>query len=312
MTLVQLEYIISLDKYRHFVTAADKCFVTQPTLSMQIQKLEEELGVKIFDRSKIPVEPTQIGKKIINQAKSVLDSASKLLELIQEEKNEIKGELKIGIIPTIAQYLIPLFITQTLVEYPDLQIQIDELLTNQVIKALNDNEIDIGIIATPLNIPGIREIPVFYEPFVVFTSQNNQLYNKQSIEPTDLSTDDIWLLNEGHCFSNQAINLCRMNKKYSNKLALKYKNGSLESLIKLVEMQFGYTLLPYLALLEMPEQRKQFVRHFSEPVPVREISIIVKDSFIKEKMLSLIKNKIMEHIPKELLNIGNHMLVNWK
>ncbi len=312
MTLIQLEYIISLDKYRHFVTAADKCFVTQPTLSMQIQKLEDELRVKIFDRTKQPIEPTPMGIRIIEQARLVLEASSKIPEMIDEVKGEIKGELKIGIIPSIAQYLVPLFITQTLGEYPGLQIQIDELLTDQVVKALNDNEIDIGIIATPLDLPGISEIPVFYEPFIVFTSQTHHLFKKVTIKPSDLSIEDIWLLSEGHCFSSQAINLCGVKEKYTQKLALKYKSGSLESLIKLVEQQYGYTLLPYLSMLEMSQNRKKMVRQFAEPVPRREISLIVKDTFVKERMLKMIKKKIEDNIPKDLLNLGNSMLVNWK
>ena len=170
MTLIQLEYIIALNKYRHFVTAAENCFVTQPTLSMQIQKLEDELGVLIFDRSKQPVEPTIIGKKIIEQAKLIIESSKKVAEMIDEMKGEINGELRIGIIPTIAPYLVPLFITQTLKAFPQLKIQIDELLTDQIVKALNDNELDMGIIATPLKQQGIREIPVFYEPFLELAS----------------------------------------------------------------------------------------------------------------------------------------------
>ena len=312
MTLIQLEYIIALNKYRHFVTAAENCFVTQPTLSMQIQKLEDELGVIIFDRSKQPVEPTPLGEKIIAQAKHILEASKKIPEMIEEMKGEVKGELRIGIIPTIAPYLVPLFITQTLKEFPNLQIQIDELVTEQVISKLNDNELDMGIIATPLKEQGIREIPVYYEPFVAYISRNHKLFGHKDVKPSDLSIDDIWLLNEGHCFSSHSINLCGVNEIYTQSLALKYRSGSLESLVKLVEQQYGYTLLPYLAMLDMDKKRMQMIRQFTQPIPCREISIVVKETFLKEKTIKLIKSKIEENVPEELLKLGDGMLVSWK
>lgn len=312
MTLVQLEYIIALNKHRHFVTAAEKCFVTQPTLSMQIQKLEDELGVIIFDRSRQPVEPTPLGEKIISQAKLIVEASKKIPEMIEEVKGEVKGELRIGIIPTIAPYLVPLFITQTLNQFPELHIQIEELMTEQVVQKLNDNELDMGIIATPLQANGIREIPLYYEPFLVYASEKHQLFGKRKINPVDLSIDDIWLLNEGHCFSSHSINLCGVNEIHTQSLALNYKSGSLESLVKLVEQQYGYTLLPYLAMLDMDEKRKKMVRQFDEPIPCREISIVVKETFLKEQTIKLIKSKITENVPKDLLNLGEGMLVTWK
>jgi LysR family hydrogen peroxide-inducible transcriptional activator len=312
MTLVQLEYIVALNKYRHFVTAAEKCYITQPTLSMQIQKLEDELDVKIFDRSKQPVEPTVIGEKIIKQAMIVLESANKIPEMIQEIRGTIQGDLNIGIIPTIAPYLVPLFITQTIKEYPDLHIQIEELLTDQITEALINNDLDIGIIATPLNEPGIREIPLYYEPFVVFSSKEHRFFKKDKINASDLSIDDMWLLNEGHCFSSHAINLCGTDQIKTQSLALNYRSGSLESLSKLVEQQYGYTLLPWLSLLDMEERKKDLVREFNAPIPKREISIIVKDTFLKEKMVNAIKDKILENIPEELKSLGAGMLVDWR
>ena len=312
MTLVQLEYIVALNKYRHFVTAAEKCFVTQPTLSMQIQKLEDELDVKIFDRSKQPIEPTLIGERIIKQAMIVLESANKIPEMIQEIRGSIKGNLNIGIIPTIAPYLVPLFITQTIREYPDLHIQIEELLTDQIVDALINNDLDIGIIATPLNEPGIREIPLYYEPFVVFSSKEHRFFQKEKIDANDLSIDDMWLLNEGHCFSSHAINLCGADQIKTQSLALNYRSGSLESLSKLVEQQYGYTLLPWLSLMDMEERKKKLVREFNKPVPKREISIVVKDTFLKEKMINAIKDKILDNIPEELKTLGDGMLVDWK
>ena len=312
MTLIQLEYIIALNRYRHFVTAAEKCFITQPTLSMQIQKLEDELGLQIFDRSKQPIEPTPVGEKIIKQASLVLESAKKIPEMIDEIKGEVKGELRIGIIPTIAPNLVPLFITQTISEYPDLHINIEELMTEQIVEALMKNELDFGIIATPLHEAGIREIPLYYEPFVVFASKQHRYFKKEKIDAVDLSIDDMWLLNEGHCFSSHAINLCGADQIETQSLALNYRSGSLESLSKLVEQQYGYTLLPWLALLDMDERKKELVREFNPPIPKREISIVVKDSFLKEKIINVFKEKILENIPEDLKTLNDGMLVDWK
>lgn len=312
MTLIQLEYILALDKYRHFVTAAEKCFVTQPTLSMQIQKLEDELDVLIFDRSVQPVQPTEIGKEIIKQAKKVIELSLSIPDLVTQVKGEIRGELKIGVIPTIAPYLVPLFITQTLETYPELQIQIEELMTDQIVQKLKNNELDLGILATPLKEPELKEIPLYYEPFLVFTSNHHKLFEKEFIAPEELSTNDLWLLNEGHCFSNHVINLCGINEGYTQTLALKYRSGSLESLIRLVEKRYGYTLLPYLAMVDMDESRKKMVREFNSPTPCREIGIVVKNSFLKNKLLEAIKEKIQENIPESLLTLNDQMLVDWK
>ncbi|RYF12462.1 MAG: LysR family transcriptional regulator, partial [Flavobacteriales bacterium] len=216
MTLVQLEYIVAVDTYRSFVSAADKCFVTQPTLSMQVQKLEEFLGVKIFDRSRQPVTPTEIGSQIIAQARIVLQENSKIKEIISNQEQEITGELKIGIIPTVAPYLLPQVIAAMLGKYPDLKLLIWEYTTEDIIHHLKTGVIDCGILATPLIDTNITEQPLYYETFVGYVSKNSKLYKKKAIDAEDFEEENIWLLNEGHCMRSQVLNICRSTK--NNKL----------------------------------------------------------------------------------------------
>ncbi|MBI9069887.1 MAG: LysR family transcriptional regulator [Salinivirgaceae bacterium] len=224
MTLVQLEYIIALDTHRHFINAAESCFVTQPTLSMQIKKLEEELDILIFDRTKQPVEPTLIGKKVIEQAKTLIKGKGRIADIIANTRNDISGELKIGIIPTIANYLVPLFVPKLAEKYPDLDIYIEELMTHQVVESLNNGTIDLGIVATPLSEDGINEIPVYYEPFVLYVSEQHKLFQEKTISSRDLKLDEMWLLSDGHCFRNHVINLCGDENYFHQKLGFGY-NG---------------------------------------------------------------------------------------
>jgi len=301
MTLVQLEYIVAVDTYRSFVSAADKCFVTQPTLSMQVQKLEEFLGVKIFDRSKQPVTPTEIGSQIIEQARIVLQENSKIKEIISNQEQEITGELKIGIIPTVAPYLLPQVIAAMLGKYPDLKLLIWEYTTEDIIHHLKTGVIDCGILATPLIDTNITEQPLYYETFVGYVSKNSKLYKKKAIDAEDFEEENIWLLNEGHCMRSQVLNICRSTK--NNKLqALTYNTGSVETLIRMVDVNDGTTLLPELSLHDLNAKQLNKVRYFKSPEPVREISLVTHKNFVKKKMLSALKEEVLALIPKGMKN----------
>lgn len=301
MTLVQLEYIVAVDTYRSFVSAAEKCFVTQPTLSMQIQKLEEFLGVKIFDRSKQPVTPTEIGAQIIEQARLVLQESSKIKEIINDQKQDVTGELKIGIIPTIAPYLLPQVIAAMLNKYPDLKLMIWEYTTEDIIHHLKTGVIDCGILATPLVDQHINEHPLYYENFVGYVSKSSKLYKKKTIDAEDFEEENIWLLNEGHCMRSQVLNICRSTK--NNKLqALTYNTGSVETLIRMVDVNDGTTLLPELSLHDLNNKQLNKVRYFKSPEPVREISLVTHKSFVKKKMLKALQDEILTLIPKGMKN----------
>lgn len=299
MTLVQLEYIVAVDTYRSFVSAAEKCFVTQPTLSMQVQKLEEYLNIKIFDRSKQPIIPTEIGMQIIAQARVVLQENKKIKEIISSQQQDVIGELRIGIIPTIAPYLLPKVISAMLEKYPELKLLIWEYTTEDIIHHLKTGVIDCGILATPLVDQNISEIPVYYENFVSYISKNSKLYKKKTIDADDLEDENIWLLNEGHCMRTQVLNICRSTK--NNRLqSLTYNTGSVETLIRMVDVNDGATLLPELALTDLSAKQLSKVRYFKSPEPVREISLVTHKNFIKKRMLNALKEEILAIIPKNM------------
>lgn len=300
ITYIQLSYLLSLARNRHFGLAARECHVTQPTLSMQIMKLEEELGVILFDRSKKPVEPTETGSKIIEQAEKALLEVSKIETLAHENKGEIRGEFKLGVIPTIAPYLLPLFLESFLKQHPKVELVIEELQTEQIIQRLKLDSLDGGILATPLKQKGILEQPIFYEPFVVYLNPMHPLLKKSMLTEKELSREDIWLLNEGHCFRDQAIELCK--KKISKQVVRKnlvFESGNLETLKRLVDSKFGYTLIPYLALEGMTDKKKK-LRFFKPPVPTREISLVHSRTHLKANILQALKTSIQSALPKEL------------
>lgn len=300
MTLSQLDYIVAVDTYRHFATAAEACHITQPTLSMQIQKLEDELGVLVFDRSKQPVVPTETGQAILVQARDVLRMARRIPEIVSESKDNFRGDFRIGIIPTLAPYLLPYFIGEFMAKYPAVSIQIQEMVTEQVVERLRNGLIDVGLVVTPLSENGITEIPLFQEPFILYAAESNPLLSRTTIAPTDLPADGLWLLTEGHCFRNQVINLCGADRQANGTSALHYETGSLETLIKLIDKQGGYTLLPYLATPDMDVQRRARLRPFTAPHPVREVSLVMHRSFLKRKLINTFKAEVLAHLPAEL------------
>jgi LysR family hydrogen peroxide-inducible transcriptional activator len=302
MTLSQLDYIVAVDTYRHFATAAENCHVTQPTLSMQIQKLEDELGILIFDRSKQPVVPTETGQAVLAQARDVLRAARRIPEIVSESKDDFRGDLRIGIIPTLAPYLLPYFIGEFVGKYPAVSVQIQELVTEQIIERLKNGLIDVGLVVTPLAENGISEIPLFREPFVVYAADSHPLFHKHTITSADLQVDGLWLLTEGHCFRNQVMNLCGADRQANSTTALRYETGSLETLIKLIDKQDGFTLLPYLATIDMDKTRRSRLRPFEAPQPVREVSLVMHRSFLKRKLINGLKHEIMAHLPNELTN----------
>lgn len=299
MTLVQLEYIVALDTYRSFGIAAEKCFVTQPTMSMQVQKLEEELGIKLFDRTKQPISPTDIGIEVIDQARKILKESYKLKELISDQKTVLSGELRIGIIPTIAPYLMPQIISSFMKKYPEVQLVIWEYMTDQIVNELKNGLLDCGILSTPLEDKNLQENPLFYESFVAYLSKSSPLKSKKNLNATDIDLDDLWLLNEGHCMRNQILNIC--NRKKSNEVrAFEYNTDSVETLKRMVEMNRGITLLPELSISDFSMKQLDRIRYFKSPQPTREISIVTHRNYLKRKLITALEKEIMEAIPKRM------------
>ncbi|MCG2616508.1 LysR substrate-binding domain-containing protein [Terrimonas sp. NA20] len=300
MTFVQLEYIIAVDTWRHFATAAEHCFVTQPTLSMQIQKLEEELDVKIFDRSKQPVVPTETGAEIIEQARVIMSERNLLLEKLQNKKGVLTGELRIGIIPTLAPYLLPLFVQPFTKKFPSVKLVVHEMMTELIVARLREGKIDAGILVTPLQEAGIKEFILFYEELMAYASKKNAIYDKTYILPQDIDPNKLWLLEEGHCFRSQIVNLCELRKMSKEGSSFDYEAGSIETLRRMVELNDGITIIPELATLDMPPKQTQLIRPFKKPAPMREVSLVVHRNFVKKALIDALKEEILRTIPEKI------------
>ncbi len=297
MNFQQLKYIVAIDQLRHFVLAAEKCNITQPTLSMMVQKLENELDIKIFDRTKKPIEPTTEGLEIIKRAKRILAEAQSLMLYTKEVKGEITGDLRIGIIPTLAPYLLPLFLKNFIEKYPTINIFIKEIVTNEIISKIKSGEIDLGILATPINEKTLTEHPLFDEEFFVYTSQEIHKKESKYLLPTDLDLSKLWLLEEGHCLRNQVFNICELKQTAMPQTNLHYEAGSIETLINMVDKTSSLTIIPHLAVLNLKDEQKNKIREFAEPKPVRQISIIVASSFPKKTLLNELKKEIINQVP---------------
>lgn len=309
MTFVQLEYIVSLDTQRHFSLAAAQCHVTQPTLSMQINKLEQELGLKLFDRSKQPVLPTQAGVEIIEKARKLLADRDSLLESVDARKGIVNGELRIGIIPTLAPYLLPLFISSFAKKFPQVKLTVSELTTQLLVSYLREGRIDVGMLVTPLQEPGISEDVLFYEELVAYVSRNNAAYRKHFVLAKDIDPNKLWLLEEGHCFRSQIVNLCELRRKTREGSHFEYEAGSIETLRRMVELNDGITIIPELATLDMTTRQQQHLRYFKSPAPMREVSMVVHRHFVKKKLIELLKGEVMKVIPEKIRRNKKTMVV---
>ncbi len=291
MTITQLQYVLAVAEHKNFTLAADKCFVTQPTLSMQIQKIEEELNILIFDRTKKPIQLTAIGQKIVEQAKNIVNEAGKIKDIVEYQKGFIGGEFRIGIIPTIMPTLLPMFLNNFIKKYPKIKLIIEELNTNEIITRLKNGHLDAAIAATPLEDEKIKEIVLYYEPFVAYVPTNNVISQKSEIEISDLNLDEILLLQDGHCFRDGILNLCK-NQQMAGKNSFQLESGSFETLIKLADEGLGTTLLPYLHTLNLNEKDQLKLRQFKEPKPAREVSLIYPKSELKIHIIDALRNTI--------------------
>ena len=298
MTLQQLEYVVTVDRIRHFAKAAEICHVTQPTLSMMIQKLEDELGVKIFDRSKHPVEPTRTGAEIIDKAKGILLNTDRLREFVLSEKGGLECDFTLAVIPTVAPYLLPGFFPAFTSAYPDVNLRVAELRTSTILESIVAGKIDAAILATPLNHPQLLEIPLYYEKFVAYISPENPLYSQDEISSVSLPLEDLWVLQEGHCLRNQIFNFCE-DKTPRNYL---YEAGSIDTLIRIVDTNGGYTIIPELHQAYLTESQKKNIRPIVSPETVREISLIIHADFVREKVLNAVADTIKGLIPEHMLD----------
>ncbi|SFN23687.1 LysR family transcriptional regulator, hydrogen peroxide-inducible genes activator [Chitinophaga sp. YR627] len=300
MTIVQFEYIVAVDTYRSFNLAAKNCYVTQPTLSMQIQKLEDSLGVKIFNRSKSPVTPTEVGIEVIAQARVLLAEYQKIQDLVSDRNKELSGELRIGIIPTVAPYIVPKIITRFIEKYPAVKLLVWEQNTEQITQQLKLGLIDCGIVSTPLHDPQLKETTLFYENFVAYVSEESQLAKKKKLRPEDINVEELWILNDGHCMRDQVLNICQHRKTTRGSQHYEYNTGSIETLKRMVDENNGATILPELALDDLSEEQQQKLRYFQSPEPAREIGLITMKNFAKRRMIEALKTEVISLVPPRL------------
>ena len=292
MTLQQLHYLVALDDHRHFVKAAEACFVTQPTLTMQLRKLEEDLDVELFDRRSQPVRPTEVGARVIAQARVLLREADQLQALVKELHTGISGTFRVGIIPTLAPYLLPLFLTRFATEHPDIRLVIDERKTSRILKSLRRGELDLGILVTPVDASEFEEVALFQEPFLAYLPEGHALWRRKKLDLIDLQEQSMWVLGEGHCFREQALSLCDRPSSAGHDNVL-YESGSIETLKQLVRNGSGMTLVPELSV----EPGDPHVRRFVAPEPVRQVSLVVRRPFVRRKLLEELSRCIRKALP---------------
>jgi LysR family hydrogen peroxide-inducible transcriptional activator len=312
MNLQQLEYIIAVERERHFGRAAGKCFVTQATLSMMVKKLEEELGVQLFDRSGQPVKPTQEGTQIIDLAKKIVAQTRFIKDYARELKEEVSGELRLVVIPTIAPYLLPLFLKAFYEKFPHLKVYIREMISDDIVTALKQGDADVGILATPLNERVIKEYPLFYEEFFPYASESEKLPPRKYILPKDIDPNHLWLLQEGHCLRDQLLNFCSLKKAESESNTVRYEAGSIETLINMVDSNEGITILPKLATERLTPQQREKLKAFAPPKPAREVSLITARDFPRKKLLQHLKETILDAVRGRVITDkkGLKVLVN--
>jgi LysR family transcriptional regulator, hydrogen peroxide-inducible genes activator len=306
MNLQQLEYIVALDIHRNHAKAANFCNVTQPTLSMMVKKLEDELGVKIFDKAQ-PLKPTQSGEVIISRARVILQEIKNLREFIRDEKDSIEGEFRLGVIPTLAPYLLPKFLNEFLEKHPGTSFTVMELQTEELIRLLKTNRLDVAILVSPLDDREVREVPVFYEPILLYTSEGLKYSQQERVNLKSLSFEKLLLLEEGHCFRGQVENLCTARGKKTPS-QLNYQSGSFETLKAMVDNNYGYTLIPELAV----NVKDKHVKRFVSPEPVREVSLAVHNGFVKEMLLIKLRDAILKAIPPHFKKNEKYIRVRWK
>ena len=301
MNIQQLEYILAVDTYRHFAKAAEHCRVTQPTLSMMIQKLEDELGIKLFDRNLQPVRPTPAGRKVIEQARNVLYQASLIKDIVNEEEQSLKGTFRLAVLPTIAPYLLPRFFQQLSEKHTDLDIRMLEMKTAPTMAALQNGEIDAAIIANQPTESNLQGDILYYEQFFGYVAHNESIFKKDLIRTADINDERLWLLDEGECFRDQLMRFCQMEKVKVRQAA--YRLGSLETFMRMVESGNGITFIPELATLQLSKEQKELVRPFAIPKPTREIVFVTRKDFIRHTVAGILIESIKKAVPKEMLTL---------
>lgn len=298
MTLQQMEYVVAVDKYRHFAKAAQSCGITQSTLSSLIQKLETELDVAIFDRKSHPVKPTAIGEEIISRAKRVLLNAAQVRELVSTRKGESIGKVSLGIISTAAPYLLPKIFKYLSDRHPDIQLQVEEARVTTLVSKLERGELDVALMATPVNNMELLEIPIYHERLMAYLSPQSPVYSEESLQTNYLPVESVWTLREGYCPNRNMFPFCN---NFTGRHAV-YEAGSVETLIRIVDDNGGYAIIPELHVPLLSECQQANVRTITDPEPRREISLVVHRNFVRQRLLNILADAIKTIIPAAMLD----------
>lgn len=298
MTLQQLEYIVAVDKYRHFVRAAESCGVTQSTLSSLIQKLEAELDATIFDRTQHPVAPTPLGEEIIAQARVILYNASQLGELVASYKGSAVGDIRLGTVSTIAPFILPQLFRYMSAHHSDINLHVEEARVETIKQKLKRAELDIAILAMPVADEALLEIPIYHERYYAYVSPEDTLYNKESLPTNELTAENIWMLGESYCPNTGQFPFCISDM--SN--ASIYVAGSIDTLMRIVDDNGGYTIIPEMQLPLISPERKAHIREIVDPTPGREIAFVVRKDFVKERMINILADALKSILPDAMLN----------
>jgi LysR family hydrogen peroxide-inducible transcriptional activator len=304
MTIQQLQYIAAIDMHRHFGRAAEACFVTQPTLSSMVKKLEDELGVVLFDRGRQPVVPTPEGKALVAQARNVLQEVQLFRDMAASTRDDLSGELRLGVIPTVAPYLLPLFLDRLLKAHPALRVSVEELTTETIVQRLEHGRLDMGILALPLGLPGVREEAWFTERFLLYASPQEGLARKRYVLPEEIPVDRLWLLEEGHCLRSQVMDLCELREQRHGPGRFSYVSGSIEALMRMVDAHGGLTVVPELATVGMAPARKRRLCVFKAPVPVREIGLVTWRHTVKGRAKEALRESVLAGVVSKLQPAG--------
>lgn len=299
MNLQQLEYLVAVNNYRHFVKAADACGVSQSTLSMMVRKLEEELDTIIFDREAHPVRPTAAGEKLIAQAEVVLYNTKQFREMAIAERECTGGDVSLAVIPTVAADVVPLLFRSVRASAPDINLETYEMKTCDIVEKLSKAELDMALMATPLDNPVFLEIPIYYEKFYAYISPSDPLYAEKEIVSSSLPTERLWALQEGNCMRGQIFNMCSSSSCYKSK----FEAGSIDTLIRVVDENGGFTVIPELHLQHLSERQRANVRNLVSPDATREISLVIRKDFVREGVLNQIADALKKAIPDHMLDL---------
>ncbi|MDM8158333.1 LysR substrate-binding domain-containing protein [Labilibaculum sp. K2S] len=308
MTLKQLKYALALGRLGSYIGVAKSMGVSQPAVSLQIQALEDELGIILFDRSTKNVEPTLNGIAFLEKAQSLVTESKQLEDFAIQLSEEIQGEVCLGVIPTLSPFLVPLFIDELNKKHPKIRIKIQEAITEDILQGIKTGIFHAGIISTPIKLKSnLEQVPLFYEQFYLYVSDKHELYSQEKIDISKLDFSDVWLLKEGNCFMDQVTNICSVQPNQNGIFI--YESNNIDALRRIVEYKGGITFLPELSTLMIPSEQEEMIKEIKGKKKVREISMISLKTEVRRNLLNAVSQVIKDSVPSQMLREENKEIV---